>query len=456
MGVGSRAPHLPGRPGPLFVPQDLRLLQPVRVRPAEEIRAAAGHHPSRHHLPDALRAGPLPRLCCDVRSAGVQRSAEATAGIGWQEGGQRLGVHRPLESPGQALRVRAGLPGGRALRLLPQREDGRHQDAHLPRRPDLPKAAGGAAPRHQEIAGARVDRPAVGHRVFERHDLHGRRRGVHVAHGELRDRRGRQRGRQGQDHELPRHAREAPSVVRGMPLDLHGRGADRRDFVHLDDAAVPDRGQSQAAGVRALLEAALRGLPGCLPHPVVRDEVHGGGVRPLAALLLGPQGRVRGPARHRHPELLRHEDAHLLGDPMDDKAPHRGLPRLLRPVRAADLVLQRAPEAGGHHHHRPEGHGQHRPLLSALPRPLHHARLHGALDARPVPSCLRHHERGAEVPGADGLRRLHPGGQGRVSQLDVHAHLLDLRRDRPAARHLGPHELLPCDHRGRVRRGQGA
>mmetsp|Transcript_7984 Transcript_7984/g.25384 ORF Transcript_7984/g.25384 Transcript_7984/m.25384 type:complete len:346 (-) Transcript_7984:180-1217(-) len=184
-------------------------------------------------------------------------------------------------------------------------------------------------------------------------------------------------------------------------------------------------------------------------------DTHGPGVRPPAAQFPRPHGHHREAPGGRHPGLLRRQEDHLGGVPVAELAPHRRLRRLLCPVHPADPLLQRTPEDGGAHGHGQARAGRHRPLPRALRNPLRHARVHGALDAGAAPQDVWVHGRHLRDSGAHHLRRVHRGGRRGQARRSTSGHVLALCPDILRARHLDPLELLPGDHRRRLRRGEG-
>mmetsp|Transcript_70180 Transcript_70180/g.212349 ORF Transcript_70180/g.212349 Transcript_70180/m.212349 type:complete len:246 (-) Transcript_70180:30-767(-) len=171
------------------------------------------------------------------------------------------------------------------------------------------------------------------------------------------------------------------------------------------------------------------------------------GVRPAVAQLPGLGWPQRGLHERGHDHVLRREDAHLQRDQLAQAHAHRSIRGLLHPVRAAHLLLQLPPQAGRAHQHDLQSLRQHHALHAGVRRPLLHARVHGALDARRVHRRLRDLRRRDQGAGADDIRGVHPGERGDRSPWFHAGHVLDLRR------HVYAHcldddaQLLPCHRR---------
>mmetsp|Transcript_20817 Transcript_20817/g.65065 ORF Transcript_20817/g.65065 Transcript_20817/m.65065 type:complete len:396 (+) Transcript_20817:196-1383(+) len=392
LGAGPAASRLRGQARPYHVPADVRVLQPVQLRPPEGIRAANARHASCHDLSDALRPGRLPRLCAHIRHAALQPSVDPDAGVGRPAERQGPDLHRPYQGTRERVRVGVGVHKGYTSSSLPGQQDGLHQEAHLPWRRDLSEAPDRAAPRHPADARGRVDRHPVGHRVPQHRDLHRGRGGVYLAHRGLQDRRGWQRRRLSRHDKLPRPGGGVPGYFRGLPVCVHHWRVCERAAVPQHHPAVSEGGQPWAPGLRALLAPRAHDLPPGPHHRVVRAHPHVGGIRCLAARVPGPAECHRGRCRSGRPELLRREDRHLRGDAVAVAPPHRGLHCLLRPVLAAPPLLQRAPEDGRGDVHCPASPRQYQALSGDLRDTLRCARTRSALDPGAVPSSLGHHE----------------------------------------------------------------
>mmetsp|Transcript_69982 Transcript_69982/g.208562 ORF Transcript_69982/g.208562 Transcript_69982/m.208562 type:complete len:277 (+) Transcript_69982:737-1567(+) len=235
---------------------------------------------------------------------------------------------------------------------------------------------------------------------------------------------------------------------------MHRRRLCRRYPIDLQHLEVPYKRQEVPARLRAPVAAAARRLPRSPPGRVVPADAHGGGVRAAPPHVPRPAERLRGPPGRRHPAVLRHKVAHARGEHLAGEALRDRLLGLLRPVPADDLLLQRPPEDGGADRDRPHGPEQPRPLRGPVQLPLPHAWVYGTLDAGATPQGVWHHVEHREIAGADARRGVHSGQSGGGAEGADVGHVLVVRHDLPAGHGVDAHELLPCDHRGRVRGDQ--